>query len=599
MAALQYRPSIDGLRAIAVLSVFLFHLNHSCLPGGFVGVDIFFVISGYLITSIILKDCESDKFSLLRFYQRRIARIFPAFFTVALVTLVGARFIYTPQDYASAGANLAAASLSVANLKYMIQGSYFQISPDAQPFLHYWSLSVEEQFYLFFPLLILLLFKYARNHLVWVLGILGAGSLIACILLTPAKPVWAFYLLPTRAWELCAGSLLAVVATHHPATTSGAARRSWIPLIGLLIVALSFIMLHEGPQFPGWRAILPVAGAVALILPSTAPSSPVEKWLAAPPLVMVGRMSYSLYLWHWPIFSLVDYRLFLAPEPVRLTLKIGLSFLAAALSFLLIENPARRFLNQPKSRPIAFAALTAALALCVPLGISIRKANYVNAELSDVAKGGLVFPGKPGAPSVVLMGDSNGSMYGKVMKEICADLGYKLTVVSVAAADALPSSTGKHSQLWLDSLAVVLHEKPDCVVLACLWNEVLKSDRNRISLAIESLGPHVSKIIILDQPPVLPATANRASIRNGARPPFVEDPSTQQLRLATNAFLLNLTSEKLEVVDIAKPFQLPDGDARFFDDHGKQLYHDNTHLSGYGTDLIRPAIQAALLPHLN
>ncbi|MEI6703828.1 MAG: acyltransferase family protein [Deltaproteobacteria bacterium] len=598
MPALQYRPAIDGLRALAVLSVFVFHLNHQWLPGGFVGVDIFFVISGYLITSIILHDCNAGTFSLLKFYQRRIARIFPAFFTVALATLVGAKYIYTPQDFASAGANLTAASLSIANLKYMLQGSYFQISPDAQPFLHYWSLSVEEQFYLFFPLLFLLLFKYARKHLVSVLGIIGSISLLACILLTPAKPVWAFFLLPTRAWELCAGSLLAVIATH-PATTSGSMRRSWIPLVGLLLVALSFVFLHEGPQFPGWRAILPVAGAVALLLPSAIANSPAEKWLSAPPLVRIGRMSYSLYLWHWPIFSLVDYQFFLSSEPLRLTLKIGLSFLAAVLSFLVIENPTRRFLNDPKRRLIAYTALTAALAICVPLGISIRKANYVNAELRDVAKGGLVFPGKPGARSIVLMGDSNGSMYGKVMKEICADLGYKLTVISVAGGDPLPSSTDQQSQLWLNSLAAVQKAKPDVLVLACHWESKLKSDMNRLAVAVPSLKPYAVKIVILNQPPILPESANRASIRNGVRPPFTEDISTHQARLEANDLLRKFSSIKISVVDIATSFQLSGGEVRVLDDQGYQLYHDATHLSGYGAHLIRPLIQSALLPTLN
>jgi peptidoglycan/LPS O-acetylase OafA/YrhL len=593
MAALQYRPAIDGLRAIAVLSVFIFHLNHRWLPGGFVGVDVFFVISGYLITSIIFNDCQGDKFSLLKFYQRRIARIFPAFFTVALATLVGARFIYTPQDYASAGANLTAASLSVANLKYMLQGSYFQISPDAQPFLHYWSLSVEEQFYLFFPLLFLLLFKYARNHLVLVLGILGSGSLLACILLTPARPVWAFYLLPTRAWELCAGSLMAVVATH-PSSAYNETWRSWIPLVGLLLVVLSFFLLHEGPQFPGWRAILPVVGSVALILPSAASTGPVEKWLAAPPLVMIGRMSYSLYLWHWPVFSLVDYRLFLAPEPVRLALKIGLSFLAALCSFLLIETPVRRFLNQPKRRPIAFAALTAALALCVPLGISIRRANYVNAEFRDVANGGLVFPGKPGAPSVVLMGDSNGSMYGKVMKEICADLGYKLTVISVAAGDPLPASNAQHGKLWLDSLATVKKERPDVLVLACHWSGKLADDPDRLALALDTLRPHVGRIVLLNQPPTLPRQANRGDIRRGARPPFLEDPTTRIDRKKANAFLLQFQSKVVSVVDISSNFETQEGAVSFLDGNGRQLYNDGSHLSSYGVGLLRPALVSAI-----
>src|SRR5262249_558937 len=160
------------------------------LPGGFVGVDIFFVISGYLITSILYSDCEERRFSLARFYQRRIARIFPAFFTVALATVAPAAFVYSPQNFASSGANLLAASFSVANLKYMLQGSFFQISPDAQPFLHYWSLSVEEQFYMVFPLLLALLFRHARRYLTSILALLGMGSLAACILITHVNPAW-------------------------------------------------------------------------------------------------------------------------------------------------------------------------------------------------------------------------------------------------------------------------------------------------------------------------------------------------------------------------------------------------------------------------
>jgi peptidoglycan/LPS O-acetylase OafA/YrhL len=172
----EYRPAIDGLRALAVLSVFIFHLHHKWLPGGFVGVDVFFVISGYLITSIIFGDCQQNTFSLRKFYQRRIARILPAFLLVALATLLGASLIYGSQDLASSGANLAAATLSVANIKFMLQGNYFTISPDAQPFLHYWTLSVEEQFYMFFPLILLLLYKIARNRTTLVLIIMWVVS---------------------------------------------------------------------------------------------------------------------------------------------------------------------------------------------------------------------------------------------------------------------------------------------------------------------------------------------------------------------------------------------------------------------------------------
>jgi peptidoglycan/LPS O-acetylase OafA/YrhL len=591
-ASLDYRPAIDGLRAMAVLSVFIFHLNHNWLPGGFVGVDIFFVISGFLITSIIYKECQNDSFSVKKFYQRRIARIFPAFFTVALVTLAGAYFFYSPQDLASAGANLAAATLSVANMKFMVQGNYFEISPDAQPFLHYWSLSVEEQFYIFFPLLLLVLFKYFRKHLVLALGVLCAASFAGSMVMTYFKPVWAFYLLPTRAWELLAGCLLAVV-TDHAKPSPEARWPKLLSVFGLGLIALSFLLVHEGNHFPGYWALLPVTGAVGVLMPARGLS---EKWLAALPLVVVGRISYSLYLWHWPVFSLIDYRMYLASEPARLALKVGLSFLAAVLSFSLIENPARVFLNRRKSMPLAYGSMVCAIALCVPLGVTVRKANYVNAEPSDVIKGGLVFDSKKETNSVILMGDSNGSMYGKVMKEICANLDCKLSVISVAAGDPLPAPDIASGRLWLDSFAVVQREKPDYLVLACSWEAKLKDSKERLAFALEALKPLVGHLIILNQPPILPGNANRASIRKGARPPFFEDDQNRRRRMASNDYLKRFNSGNCSVVDIASHFQTANGEVLFLDEKGRQLYHDQEHLSGYGADLIRSDLRQAISP---
>lgn len=294
MLRLSYRPDVDGLRAIAIISVFIFHLNHEFLPGGFVGVDVFFVISGYLITSIIYNDLEVNKFSFITFYQRRIARIAPAFFTVALATITGSYYIYTSQDFASAGANLLAATLSIANLKYMLQGNYFDISPDAQPFLHYWSLSVEEQFYFIFPLFIFLIFRYAYKYLALSVAVLLSMSLLACIFSTYVKPVWAFYLLPTRLWELCSGSLLAIKysQTNRPHLYF----IKHLPTLGLIIIGLSIFLIHESPSFPGWQAIFPVIGAVAIIFPRNNSNDWVKRFLSCRLMVNIGKMSYSLYL---------------------------------------------------------------------------------------------------------------------------------------------------------------------------------------------------------------------------------------------------------------------------------------------------------------
>ncbi len=214
MNTAEYRPEIDGLRAIAVLAVMLFHLNRRWLPGGFFGVDVFFVISGYLITSVILRDCHGGRFKFGRFYQRRIARLLPAFLAVALATVGGAALIYSPQDLATTGATLSAAAASVANLKFLLQGNYFALSPDSQPFLHCWSLSVEEQFYLLFPAAFLLLYRQSSRYRTQILAAFFGASLLCYVALTRGRPEWAFYLLPARAWELLAGAILAMVAAR-------------------------------------------------------------------------------------------------------------------------------------------------------------------------------------------------------------------------------------------------------------------------------------------------------------------------------------------------------------------------------------------------
>ena len=184
MSIIKYRPAIDGLRAIAVISVLIFHLDKRLLPGGFVGVDIFFVISGYLITSIIIADCANGKFSFAQFYQRRISRIYPAFFIVSIAILIASFLLYLQQDFASAGATVMAAAFSVTNFKFLLQGNYFEVSQDAQPLLHFWSLAVEEQFYIVFPLIVYLAFRFKVSRITLSRILIG----FACVSLIAAIP---------------------------------------------------------------------------------------------------------------------------------------------------------------------------------------------------------------------------------------------------------------------------------------------------------------------------------------------------------------------------------------------------------------------------
>lgn len=537
--AVEYRPAIDGLRGVAVLAVFLFHLNRRWLPGGYLGVDIFFAVSGYLITSIILRDCARQRFSFGRFYQRRIARLLPAFFVVTVATLAGAALIYSPQDLASTGATLSASAASVANLKFLLQGNYFALSPDSQPFLHCWSLSVEEQFYLLFPAAFVLLYRHTRKYRIHVLAGLFAISLLSFLVLHRVRPEWAFYLLPARAWELLAGSILAVTGK-------------------------------------GFRIGF------------------AEQVLSCKPLVEVGRMSYSLYLWHWPVFSLVDYQFYWQPSIIRLALKVSISFLAAGLCFDLIERPARIFLNRPGKTPMAFAALAGAVATLIPLGIVVRNANYVNADARAIRNGGLRFNRRGKNGSMILMGDSHGSMYGKIATEIARERDLRLDVISVEAGDPLPISAGANPQLWRDSLAIVKKEKPDFLLFVCKW-EKLQEDRTRLTVALRELKPYARSVLLITQPPVLPEIASREGIRNGNRPPFLENARERASRMARNEFVKSTQDGSVKVIDIEPLFAWDTGEIRFVDDKGTQLYQDRDHLSAVGASLVKPRLLEAMI----
>ena len=290
-----YWPEIDGLRTIAVISVFAFHLDAGLLRGGFVGVDIFFVISGYLITTLLLNDIEDGHFSIFRFYQRRIARIAPASFLVIAITMISGYFFYSAQDFAFLGTNGLAAAFSFINLKLLLAGNYFKISPDAQPLVHYWSLAVEEQFYILFPVLLYAITSVTRRPLTMLISCC-ALSFACCVAITPTAPIAAFYLLPTRAWELLVGSSLAIAKKRY--SQLGQRQSSTCLAAGLIGIVLAFFFIRSD-GFPGWIAGSPVAGSALILLGIGTAGGVSQRFLAHPAMVFFGKRSYSLYLWHW------------------------------------------------------------------------------------------------------------------------------------------------------------------------------------------------------------------------------------------------------------------------------------------------------------
>jgi len=296
----RYRAEIDGLRALAVLPVVLYHAQFPGFSGGFVGVDVFFVISGFLITGILLSDMEAGTYSVSGFYERRIRRIMPSLLVVLLFVVVAAPFSLLPSELSRLGEDLLGALLFVANIVFWLDSGYFSSGSEAKPLLHTWSLGIEEQFYIFAPVIFLLLTRHARRHLTWLLAAALAASLLACVLLTRSNASTAFFLLPTRAWELLAGALLAVaVRTESGAVRLGARFNQALALAGLMLVVLPVFFYSKATSFPGYAALAPVAGAVLVI--AYGEGTLVGRMLSSRAVVFVGLLSYSLYLWHWPL----------------------------------------------------------------------------------------------------------------------------------------------------------------------------------------------------------------------------------------------------------------------------------------------------------
>ncbi len=340
MHSLTYRADIDGLRAIAVGAVVLYHFGVA-LPGGFTGVDVFFVISGYLIGGLLWAErAATGRIRIGAFWLRRFRRLAPAFFAMTLVTSLVAWALLLPFELREYGKSLIAASVYLANVLFYDQAGYFDAASEDKPLLHTWSLAVEEQFYLFLPLLVLALARRPRA-LLWALGAIWAASLTACLWVMPRDPQAAFYLFPFRAWELLSGVLLAIWMRARP--RSGPAWAGWA---GLALVGVGFVSISAQSAFPGPWALLPVLGTMGLLWAGEGLGSGygigVGQLLRLAPMVFLGRISYALYLWHWPVLTLSLQLRGAYAGWWEAGLWMCLSVLLAWLSWALVEQPVRR-----------------------------------------------------------------------------------------------------------------------------------------------------------------------------------------------------------------------------------------------------------------
>ena len=367
---MRYRPEIDGLRAIAVAAVILFHAGFALFSGGFVGVDVFFVISGFLITSIIVEELKTGRFSVLRFYERRARRILPALFTVMAACVPFAYRLLSPDDLKDFAQSLAAICLFASNILFWGESGYFDTQAELKPLLHTWSLAVEEQFYVVFPLLLLAAWRLGRGVLLSLIGAIAVASLFISVDEVRDFPSAAFYLLPSRAWQLLVGALASFAAdrwrTLDGKGSLGPISGEVVGWGGMAMIILALFLFDERTPFPGLNAALPTIGTALLLLCASDRTS-VGRMLAWRPLVGLGLISYSAYLWHQPLFAFTKHAL-LADLPTDLAIVLcAVTIVLACLSWRYIEQPFRD--RSLISRGAVFALSAAGMAAFVGLGL--------------------------------------------------------------------------------------------------------------------------------------------------------------------------------------------------------------------------------------
>lgn len=367
---LKHRSDIDGLRSLAVLPIVFFHAGIESLQGGFIGVDIFFVISGFLITSIILGELKSDSFSILKFYHRRVIRILPALLCMLILVTISGCLIMFSQELQGLMTSAMASAGFISNIYFWKTASYFALSSESKPLLHTWSLGIEEQFYIFFPLLLAACFRWARRQLSFIVVVITACSFFVSWWATSAAPGAAFYLLPSRAWELGIGACVALGLL--PAIQSSTIR-AILSLLGGAMILVGIILISADVGFPAPAALLPCLGTALLI--GFGEDGPTAKALSCGPAVWLGKISYSVYLWHWPIITFFRLSNGSQLSGLQSGFLIAASIAAGAISYYVIEQPFQRHFRAKRSASVVRNGLIIIVFYCI-----VSAAVYVNAR---------------------------------------------------------------------------------------------------------------------------------------------------------------------------------------------------------------------------
>jgi peptidoglycan/LPS O-acetylase OafA/YrhL len=616
----QYRADIDGLRTVAVIPVVIFHLGTSLFSGGFVGVDVFFVISGFLITQTLVGERGAWRDALFDFYKRRIKRIFPALFALYLCVMLVAFGLLMSDQSAEVAKSIVASIFFVSNILFYGQSGYFDGELDSNPMLHTWSLSVEEQFYIFFPLLIFFTRHWTATHrrqLVWALTLV---SFVAAQWMVSRNANAAFYLIPFRAWELSLGSLLAIGAIPGP-------RRQWQAEIGvvagLALIAYAVLFYNKATPFPGAAALIPCLGTALILLCGEGWRTVGGRLLSLPPMRFIGLISYSLYLWHWPIivfYRTIDSRL---DNIERVSLLVA-AVVAATISWAFVEKPFRRS-SSLTSRAVVLRG-AAAMATCGAAVLSLGFFSNALYPISAQARGVLAYGERTGRtemmrtgscfltsqnrlsdysfqqcmtaphdkPLVLVMGDSHAAhlYYG---------LNHALPNMHVLQATASGCKPLIHSRGDARCLALmhqVLTEqlqrvRPDLVVLSARWLDKDVVDVEQTVRLIQRTVPHVivsGPIVEYDQ--ALP----RLLARHIDQHEPIEMHRNQQVALVDQQLAAAMKQADIPYFSPYRSLCAPD--CRLWVTPGVPVQFDYGHLTQQGSILIANLMAREIQPEL-
>ena len=554
-----YRADVDGLRAVAILSVIGFHALPAVVPGGFVGVDIFFVISGYLISGIILSELANRQFSFAKFYIRRVRRILPALLVVLISCLLFGWLTLLAADYAELGDEIAAGAAFVTNFQLWLGTRYFDVSADMKPLLHLWSLGVEEQFYLWWPPIVVLAWRVRLPVLV-PLVVIGTASLLVSAALSSRFPTASFYLPFSRMWELLLGAGLAYAEVFRrdilDSIRQRVAVREFGAALGAVAVVLSPFYIHSTDALPGWIATVPTAGTALMV--AAGPAAWLNRnVLSIRPIVWIGLISFPLYLWHWPL--LVFPRYLSTDESVGQTMGLLLlSGVLAAGTYRLVERPIR-FRSRPTPRQAAvlciLLAATGAAGLVVlktegfpgrhpqfddrPLVALQRQLQNGTCHFDPDTGVPLTYPPEcdenTGRPSIMLVGDSHAGQLYSSMSEATRQRGLDLTHYTISGC--LPTqTTGVCGRLysWIHRYAI--SRKPQIVVLAARWRP---ETVDRLAAVIHGYQATGAQVITLGPTPVWvrrPSTTLTMAARNGSLLVSRIDPAARVEAVASSGF---------------------------------------------------------------